>query len=320
MAENDSNKIRSGQEAIIPLQAEIIDTADDILVVAQRRCELAGRMIEMALKRTNYLDWVNQQGKPYLIHSGAEKVARLFGVSLRNIETKKEWAEDTLGRYYIYKTTGTAFLGRLDSIEALGTCSQRDKFFAYDGKKKTWKDTAEIDETNIMKASYTNFVVNGITHLLGLRNLTWEQLKAAGITQDRVQAVEYKTPEKATPAPATKPAESPATMKEPSEPKAAPAIENPAAGSEQNLQQKVLELWETIGRLNNFDIAQCEKMLYNLSCFKDKEGKWKGIKNQAELQKASEKWVDNILKKAREFEATKKAQSESQDPNDEPPF
>jgi len=168
-----------------------IETTEDLISIAQRRVEMVQKIINIALKITNYRDWVSQDNSPYLTHSGAEKVARLFGVSLSNIKTQKEWSDDTKGKYYIYKTTGKAALpGKLDSIEALGTCSQRDKFFAK--AKGEWLDSIDVDETNIMKSSYSNFVVNAITHLLGLRNLTWDQIEDAGIDKSKIQQIKYQ--------------------------------------------------------------------------------------------------------------------------------
>jgi len=168
-----------------------IDSAEDLISIAQRRVEIVGKLMTTALKITTHRDWVNQNGNPYLVHSGAEKVARLFGISLSNIKMERMWAEDTKGKYYIYKHTGTAALpGRFDSIEALGTCSQRDAFFGRVSGEL--RDTSEIDETNIMKASYSNFVVNAITHLLGLRNITWDQLNEAGIDEKSVQEIKYE--------------------------------------------------------------------------------------------------------------------------------
>lgn len=185
---------RKGSAAELPEfpNGEIITvgTEEDLITIAQRRIGVMDKMIEFALKSTNWQHWVNQDGKPYLAHPGAEVVARRLGVSLTNIHTTKIWTEDSSGKYYIYKTTGRAALpGKFDVIEALGTCSQRDKFFAYRSGKL--KDTIEIDETNIMKASYSNFVVNAITHLLGLRNMNWENLKAAKIDIDKIPKVEY---------------------------------------------------------------------------------------------------------------------------------
>lgn len=183
-------EIKEKSSSVANNEILVIEDAEDLISIAQRRVETVQRIIEVALKITTYRDWVNQNGEPYLVHSGAEKVARLFGVTLSDIKTEKIIAEDTRGKFYIYKTTGKAVLpGKFDSIEALGTCSQRDKFFAKSGE--AWLDTIEIDETNIMKASYSNFVVNAITHLLGLRNLTWDQLKEAGIDKSKILEIKY---------------------------------------------------------------------------------------------------------------------------------
>ncbi len=169
-----------------------IDTEHDLISLAQRRTGVISEMIKFALHETHEGDWIDQGGNPYLKHSGAERIALLFGVKRFGVKTEKFMTEDSKGKYFIWKTTGTLALpGKYDSIEALGTCSQRDKFWAYkDGK---WRETLEIDETNIMKKSFTNFMVNGITHLLGLRNIPYEQLANAGINISKIQKVEYKS-------------------------------------------------------------------------------------------------------------------------------
>jgi hypothetical protein len=51
---------------------------------------------------------------------------------------------------------------------------------------------SEFDETNIKKAAYSNLMVNGITRVLGIRNLTWDDLEPYGIKQGEVARVEYK--------------------------------------------------------------------------------------------------------------------------------
>lgn len=168
-----------------------VEDADDLISIAQRRIGLVSEMIKFALHETNYRDWISQNDAPYLKHSGAERVALLFGMKRYNVKTEKFMTEDSKGKFFIYKTTGVMALpGRYDSIEAVGTCSQRDKFWAYKGGKL--RESIEIDETNILKKSYTNFVVNGVTHLLGLRNITWEQLETAGIDKSKITKIEYK--------------------------------------------------------------------------------------------------------------------------------
>ena len=58
-----------------------LDLTEAILAAANRRITQLDQIVTLALKRTNENDWVDQQGKPYLTCSGAERIARLFGVN-----------------------------------------------------------------------------------------------------------------------------------------------------------------------------------------------------------------------------------------------
>lgn len=163
------------------------------LRVAERNEKLARKIKLLAIKQTNPSDWVDQGGKPYLQASGAEKIARLFGISWRICEgfPKKEMTNDENGSYYIYSCQGEFEMGG-KTIEVLGTCSQKDKFF---GMKKggEMRPLSEVDETNIVRKAVTNMEVNGITRMLGIRNLTWEEVKEGGVDQKRTNSVSYKS-------------------------------------------------------------------------------------------------------------------------------
>lgn len=252
----------SGVALMPPINGEVIQVSDyeDLISLAQRRVDIATKLINYSLKVTTPRDWVNQEGSPYLVHSGAEKVARLFGIKLSNIKTEKMATEDSKGKYYIYKTTGQASLpGKFDSIEALGTCSQRDKFFAF--ARGEWKDTIEVDETNIMKASYSNFVVNSITHLLGLRNITWDMLKAAGLNVEQIQKVEYKGGSKKV-----------------------EATEN-----EKETQKK---LWDLLLKLAVGNEKMAKEMLVNHSAFTSKEGN--KVEGKDDVRYLTGKWLNYV--------------------------
>ena len=183
--------------------------ADDTLVAladaAEKRVEAMNRIKKMALKLTNPYDWVDENGKPYLQTSGAEKVARLFGISWRISEPTKENLE---GGHFSYTYRGEFSLAGA-TIDAIGTRSSKDGFF----KKYTWEGpegnkkrielpASEIDVGDVKKSAYTNLLGNGITRLLGIRNLTYEDLKEyAGVTKEMVAPVEYKKGGKAQPKP-----------------------------------------------------------------------------------------------------------------------
>ena len=189
---NETSK--QAQPSILTPAAPVVTESDleNALKVAERNERLAQKIKILAIKQTNPKDWVDQDGKPYLQSPGAEKVARLFGISWRLCEgyPKKETLKDEAGTYYLYTCKGEFEMGG-KTVEVIGTCSQRDKFFGRKGGEL--KAESEIDITNIIRKAVTNMEVNGITRLLGIRNLTWDEINEAGIKQENSNAVNYKT-------------------------------------------------------------------------------------------------------------------------------
>ena len=174
----------------LPVLAD--DTLIQIAKQAEARIDAVIKIKQMALKVTNAHDWTDQQGKPYLQASGSEKVANLFNISWAIDEPIMETeADGTIT--YIYKGK-FSLAGR--SIEVEGSRSSRDTFFKkynYDEKGDRASEKP-LDRRDLKMAAMTNLLGNGITRLLGIRNLTWDDLKTyAGITQDMVGGkVSYK--------------------------------------------------------------------------------------------------------------------------------
>jgi len=178
------------------LETALPAIADENIVAiaahAEERLEALDKIKTVALKITNANDWVDENGKPYLQGSGAEKVARIFGVSWRIFEP----AEDNLGDgHYMITYKGEFALGGA-IISAIGTRSSKDGFFKkykYAGDQRVELPVSEIDKGDVKKSAYTNLLANGITRLLGIRNLTYADLeKYSGITKGQVTVVEYK--------------------------------------------------------------------------------------------------------------------------------
>lgn len=165
------------------------DTLVEISRKAEQRVDAVNRIKRAALAVTNPTDWIDQNGKPYLQGSGAEKVARLFGISWRIDEPLRENEEDG---HFAYTYKGYFTLGGT-TIEAIGTRSSADGFFSC----AHGVDIApsEIDKGDIKKSAFTNCIGNGITRLLGLRNLTWEDVRAGGVDPARAGKVDYAKPE-----------------------------------------------------------------------------------------------------------------------------
>jgi len=172
----------------------------DIIALAEgadKRAEAINKIKRASLKVTNHYDWTNQGGKPYLQVSGSEKVARLFGISWR-IDSPELFIEEDGHFNYTYK----GYFNILNvEIEAIGTRSSKDEFFStrykyIDGeKKKITLPPSEIDKGDVKKAAYTNCIGNGVTRLLGIRNMSWEDLKEGGISKEQVSGVEYNKTE-----------------------------------------------------------------------------------------------------------------------------
>jgi hypothetical protein len=175
--------------------------ADDSLLriaeMAERRIDAVVKIKQMALKVTNANDWNDQGGRPYLQVSGSEKVANLFNISWRIDEPVVDTEADG---HFTYTFRGIFSIpGR--SISAEGSRSSKDPFFKkYDwikeqGKpdKKVEKPISAIDRRDVRMAALTNLLGNGITRLLGIRNLSYDDLdKFAGIKKADIGVVDYK--------------------------------------------------------------------------------------------------------------------------------
>jgi hypothetical protein len=174
--------VNEAEESNLPVyRDDIVEIAEK----AEKRIAAVNKIKQIALRVTNPHDWVNQGGKPYLQSTGAEKIARLFGISWRIDEPMLETFDE--GHFaYTYKGY---FSFKDVTIEVPGTRSSKDPFFS--GSKENPKPVSEIDRGDVKKSAYTNCTANGVTRLLGIRNLTWEDLAAAGIDKDKTSSIDY---------------------------------------------------------------------------------------------------------------------------------
>lgn len=177
--------VRTGGVTITPGGGMTAAQLEEQLKVAEVFVEHQERMKLLALKATRNGDWVDMGGSPYLSGTGAEAMARTFGLSIQVADCEKSWSTDKEGQFYIYTYIG-AISGYGRILEIDGFCSERDQFFSMaHGERK------EPDEMDIKRKAYTNFIGNGIKRFLGMRNVTWEELEQVGITPSG--KVEYKT-------------------------------------------------------------------------------------------------------------------------------
>lgn len=249
----------NAEEVVVVEEAPIALIEDDRLLAiaenAAKRVLAMRRIIAAVLELTSSNDWVDEGGKPYLQGSGAEKVARMFGV-VWQVNTTPQIETDSDG-HYTYTFEGTFGLGNAEPINAIGTRSSRDGFFSVDHGRD--RDLTEINRGDVKKAAVTNLRVNGISQLLGLRNLTWEDLAASGITPDKAARVDRSTKK----------------------------IELTEEGKK--LKEEVKGL---LMKLSGGDPAEAKKLLLEHTAFEGRDGPVKGKDN---LDKVSENAL-NVLK------------------------
>ena len=192
--------MKEGDKDIINAVTEVPFIADDNLIAvaeaAEKRIEAMRKIKQLALRMTGPQDWTDQGGKPWPWASGAEKIGRLFGISWRIDEPELEREE---GGHFVYTYKGYFTLAGV-TIETIGSRSSKDGFFKkYQGKgnERIELPPSEIDRGDVKKSAYTNLLGNGIMRILGMRNLSWEDLETAGISREAVTKVAYKKDGKA---------------------------------------------------------------------------------------------------------------------------
>jgi hypothetical protein len=160
----------------------------------ERRSKLIEMALPIALASTNERDWRNIGKKPHLEADGVEKVRARFGISASNVRQDKVTGKDERGQYYIWITyMDFRFPGSSEVLTATGAVSSRAQFWAKRGDE--WKRLYEIPEASILKHSWTNCMHNGVTSLLGIKNISWEDLnnaKAITFDPDKVESVDFK--------------------------------------------------------------------------------------------------------------------------------
>lgn len=172
-------------------QSELVQIAAE----AEQRIDAIKKIKNTAIKLTNENDWVDQGGKPYLQASGSEKIAGAFSISWSFLTSEPDYEQDVDG-HYIYTYHGKfTMAGR--SIEIDGSRSSKDPFFKeYDYPANSPRVERKINErTNkrdVKMSALTNLLGNGITRMLGIRNMTYSDLlEFAGIKKENLGKVSY---------------------------------------------------------------------------------------------------------------------------------
>ena len=195
--QNDTNENIAGELSINNDQLEIIARR------AEARVAAINSIMKAAVKMTTHLDWVKIGDNPYLMETGASKIARLFDVSWQITPPYKIYDPDGSG-HYTYRANGRFFFAGAET-DASGLRSTRDEFFI-GAANKTKKDDngnivpipqkkpQDVDERDVMQAAYTNCLNNGIKRTIpGLRNITMEYLQECGIDTSKMKGYGFNS-------------------------------------------------------------------------------------------------------------------------------
>lgn len=239
----------------------------EIIRSLEAQSEVLKRQRQVILKQTNPLDWQAYPGGRYRINDGGlSKLKGPAGLIIEDIQAWEERGEDDNGPYIDFYYGGWGRLARLGEFSprlyALGSRSTRDTFFRK--AKDRIKSLKEIDMADVRKAALTNLKVNLLSELLGIKNVTVDDLKAAGLDVSKITGIEFKEGGQA---------ESPELK---------------------TLRREVAEMAEEYAsRSGRFQ----EEVLQEVTTYKSKEGRVSFCKNLEELARA-EDWR---LKKAKDF-------------------
>jgi hypothetical protein len=181
--ENENQEQKTGMQTTL---------SKEQLIDAKEQLELYKQYVALALKITNTHDWVDMDGKPYLNEGGSSKLAKVFGISTKETVIQKEICRDENDKlYYVYTVQMIMYSSKNpeNCQSVVGACSSRDKLFGTENGN--FKDISLINETNIKKKAETNCFGRGVKRMLGIQNLTWEDLNHAGIKKETTSKVNY---------------------------------------------------------------------------------------------------------------------------------
>ena len=150
--------------------------------------ELYKKFETLCLKSTHEADWESFGGRYYLQGSGTERIANRFGIVWQAPHVYKESFHDDKGDYYAYIVEGiieSRLLKRY--IWAIGRQDSRGLM----------SRSPNCTEPDIKVAAVTNWQLNGVTRLLGMRNPSKKMLEEAGLKVAEIHTVDFKEGDKA---------------------------------------------------------------------------------------------------------------------------
>ena len=159
---------------------------------AGKQIELRQKLLMTGLKALKVHDFQDFDGKPYLEGEGAARIMAV--VRGFKVGEAKFTVEIMLPHYFIECAIPMEFMGA--TTVAIGDCSTADPFFTgRDGQSGQYKRHLDRTGSETMaarlilgdakKKARENCISRGVSELLGIKGLTWEDLQALGFNRTK---------------------------------------------------------------------------------------------------------------------------------------
>lgn len=167
--------------------------SEDFVSRFEKGIEVFKRWVSVCYRLTRETHWVNHgtPDKPrYSLQGpGAEALMNPLGVNYDEPTTRLEnvTSDDgsTFYRYWVEGYVESKTLGRRGYY--VGYCDSRDPFF---NARPAWKP--ETGHGDVRKSATTNWIVNAVTRIAGLRDPDPELLKRAGLDPAKITHIDYR--------------------------------------------------------------------------------------------------------------------------------
>lgn len=276
---NQENEVAI-QQASIPTASEIGFDSQHAIKRSENIIKAIDSVIKFSLSRTNHQDWVKMGRGFYLQESGCMKLRQVWAIYFRDLTVSKEENEDGSVTFNAQVTCGSGMLdkwyGCEATLEQIGSRSSEDKFFG-----------ENPDLQDVKKAAIANCRGRAIVALLGLQNMTEEDLVKNGIDVSKISGVEFKSGSKGG-----------AT----------------ASGTDKEVQVKLYNLM--VKHYGTNDEKALGTYLAELSSFTGKDGK--KVQGKKSFKELTGKWLQSTYGKMKQLaESEEKVITDSLEPGSE---
>lgn len=286
--DNEETIVTEEARAQVPALAGLAGTAitaDQAKVELDKRVAIVRHLRAAAIASTTPEDWVAMKSPDgsksyYLEATGAEKVARLYGINTERPEVE-QFSDNGYPAFIVSGYIRSSVLGA--EVYHVGGRSGNDKFFSKD------KTPQQVDILDIRKAACANWRGQGIASLCGLRGVPESDLIAAGLDCSKVGGYEFRDKSGGFDQAAKARAEGKAT-----------ASGDPRA-----------EITSMLLDMAAGDVAEAQGLLERATAFKGRDGKM--VSGKRDINKVSDAAMKPTLGRVREMYEEWKA-LESQEP------